>query len=155
MLYVFYRLLFALYISLFVFDTMLNAQKIKKVDLPKPVLTAFFEYYPSAIMNNIWKVKNDEGALVFEIESTEGCKKNITQFLPNGRIYLIRERMKDKNILTSIREYCNNYYKAYKLTYCEKNIKNRDTIFNVTLYNDKTPLNLIFDSKGKVILASK
>ncbi len=155
MLKVFYILFFALYIILFVDDTILNAQKIKKVDLPKPVLNALFEYYPSAIINNIWKARSDEGEIVYEIEMTEGCKQSIVQFMPNGRIHIIRERIKEKDILHPIREYCNNFYKSYHIVYCEKKIKNRDTTFQVALYNNNTPLNLTFDAKGKALLVTK
>lgn len=136
-------------ISSLVIANPLQEQTFKRKDVPPAVLKAFEQAYPKAKMKGFSKEEN-EGKMVYEIESVEGKFRRDILYNPDGTVVSVEESLSFAELPQAVRDAIAKEYPKAKATRCEKIIKGSTTQFEVVLKSGKEKYEVIFESDGKI-----
>lgn len=124
-------------------------QSLKKRDVPKAVLAAFQQSYPRVTIKGYAK-ETDNGTVVYEVESVEGCIHRDVTYTADGSIVTTEESLAYTELPEPIRDAMTKEYPKAKISVCEKITKGLTTQFELIVQSGKRKNELVFNADGSL-----
>ena len=129
-------------------------QKIGKKGVPKPVLSAFQNSYPKAVITGFSK-ETEKGVVVYEVESVEGKTHRDVTYAANGSVITIEESLAYADAPAAIRDAMAKDFPKARIIISEKVIKGSATQYEFLVSSGKKKLELVYDAAGKLVEKEK
>jgi len=123
-------------------------QKIKKQNLPHPILTAFEKSYPAAKITGCSKEK-EKGKLVYEIESTDGKTHRDVSYDATGKVLVIEESMSFDDVPSTVRNALSKDHPKATVLKSEKVTEDAKTKFEFIVNEGKKKHEIVYGPDGK------
>jgi hypothetical protein len=129
-------------------------QRITAGDVPAPVLSAFKQAYPKAIIRGFSK-ETAEGKSYFQIESRDGTILRDVRYNPDGTVADIRETIDPSRLPAAAQQTIRQKYPRALIMAAEKRIVSDKVTFVASVRNGKQRVTMEFDSDGREIVKPK
>lgn len=152
--------IFALIIVVFVFTTIVNNihaqdgnRKYTEKDIPKSVMQSFKKTYPNAEILG-YDLGNENGTMIYEIETKEGNLYRDMEYTADGKISEIGEIIKISALPESVVSSLNNKYKEGKILEAEKKTGSSGITYEVIINYKNEKYEVLLSQNGKTLKQS-
>lgn len=128
------------------FSGLVNAQDLRKEQVPSVVLNSFNKSFPKAARVD-WEKKGELFSAEFEI----GRRDHEILLNNKGQVVKHKQDIASKSLPTAVRNSINQKYKSYRIDDVEKIEEGKSVFYKVELKKLTEELKLYFDKNGNTI----
>ena len=140
--------LFAAIVSLLSFSAIAQEVKLKKKQVPRPVISAFESAYPQATIRGFAREK-ENGKVYYEVESVEGQMTRDVLYHPDGTVAEIEESIPSSDLPADAQEALRAKHPGSVITKVEKITRGDVTEYEAHAKLGKKSVSMEFDASGK------
>ncbi len=133
---------------LFAASVVAQEKKVKRDDVPAPVLAAFAKAFPKAQAIGYSQEKED-GKTLYEVESKEGTVHRDVTFEPEGKLVVVEEEVAVKDLPQAVRAALQK--EKGKCVLAEKLIRGTIVEYEMHMKDGKYQAEVLTDANGKVL----
>src|SRR5262249_28293016 len=101
-----------------------------KDKLPAPIRAAFDKAYPNAIVKAVSSEKED-GAVVWEVESTDNGKTRDLLYKPDGTVVLVEDGIDEADLPAAVKQAVASKYPKGKIVHPERSTRGPDVFYEM------------------------
>lgn len=118
-------------------------------DIPAIVKTSFEKTYPHAVIKGVGK-ENENGEVMFEIESMDGSVRRDILFKKDGTIYEVETTIRSSELPRSVQSSIHKKFPGYTVIRAESTIHAADSSYEVLLKKRNKKYEVVLDTHGKI-----
>ena len=133
-------------------STLVQAEEVKKEDVPRAVVSAFEKSYPHATVKS-YEREERGGKTCYEIESIDGRTKRDILYNDSSSALEIEESIEIKQLPEKVHQSFENKYSQGKILSAEKVTQGDVITYELIVQIGKRKIEMEIDPSGKVLTA--
>ena len=125
-------------------------RKITRQEVPAPVLAAFEKAYPKARIVG-FSEEEENGKLVYEVESKEGTVTRDVLYNADGTVIVVEERIAPADLPAAVRQAIQKEAPKGAIVRSEKLMRGQETEYEVVVKEGAKKTEILLNPAGKVL----